>query len=619
MDPCEPDVKIETNFLEGVGASLNRPVVPRTIREYLDGGAISFIPHIVVPGTYVPDTVRCTSGTPDREPSYVDTGYPPTSLLFLCYADVRVNGYILGSGPPRLTVLVNFLHYAPDFFAQDPLDLFTTEEEGVEWHRSISESILRGDSGSAVGIGGREVVLFIGPPHSHSVEVWEVFYTWDVQRLEDDTVVVVHPRRDYWRDTRPAEYEAYRSALEMELPAFTQAVTTASQARVTEYGGRIAPADIQSKAEGVDLPMLVTDANRLSEFFTAVGACDHPEGPLEQPPPPCGLAVPGENHNPDLMLDCIALLAAKDTLRGTASLNWSVDTTITDWDGITTGGTPSRVTELDLSSESLTGSIPPELGSLTELTTLDLSSNSLTGDIPREPGRLTNLTEIRLSGNSLTGCIPSALKDMTTNDLISLGLLYCPPAPDGLTAGTPAENSVALSWSSVANTTKYRVEYRDIGSTDWTVDNETVTGTTHTVDELHCATDYRLRVSAYGNGTTYPAVWSDPSAVLADTTGTCTPPAFGTASYSFSVADDAEVGTAVGTVLATHPDGDAVSYFIFDGNWDGKFAIDGSTGTITVAGDLDYATASSHSLTVFASVERRGVKAVIVDISVLPA
>ena len=156
--------------------------------------------------------------------------------------------------------------------------------------------------------------------------------------------------------------------------------------------------------------------------------------------------------NRGLVYDCGALLAGKDELRGTATLDWSVDTSITDWEGITTSGTPSRVTELDLSSEGLNGTIPAELGRLFALTTLDLNMNALTGDIPAELGLLPNLEELRLSGNSLTGCIPLALKDVATNDLSSLNLLYCqPPAPEDLSAGTAREASVPLSWSAVAN------------------------------------------------------------------------------------------------------------------------------------------------------------------------
>ena len=86
------------------------------------------------------------------------------------------------------------------------------------------------------------------------------------------------------------------------------------------------------------------------------------------------------------------------------------------------------MTEVDLSGESLSGTIPADLGTLFELTDLDLSTNSLTGSIPSELGLLSNLEELRLSGNSLTGCIPVALESVATNDLSSLNLLYCAPA-----------------------------------------------------------------------------------------------------------------------------------------------------------------------------------------------
>ena len=115
-------------------------------------------------------------------------------------------------------------------------------------------------------------------------------------------------------------------------------------------------------------------------------------------------ADPADNR--ELVKDCEALLAAKDTLRGTATLNWSTGTAMSSWTGVTTGGTPTRVTGLSLASTSMTGTIPPEIGHLLDLTTLNLKSNSLTGDVPAELGWLDHLTELRLSGNTLTGCIP---------------------------------------------------------------------------------------------------------------------------------------------------------------------------------------------------------------------
>ena len=74
-----------------------------------------------------------------------------------------------------------------------------------------------------------------------------------------------------------------------------------------------------------------------------------------------GTAVTNPGANPGLVSDCEALLSARDTLRGTATLDWAVTTAIGGWEGITTGGIPARVTRLELPDEGLDGSIPAEL------------------------------------------------------------------------------------------------------------------------------------------------------------------------------------------------------------------------------------------------------------------
>ena len=64
-----------------------------------------------------------------------------------------------------------------------------------------------------------------------------------------------------------------------------------------------------------------------------------------------GTAVTNPGANAGLVSDCETLLTAKDVLRGTAALNWSLNTALADWEGITTGGTPARVTRLELPDE----------------------------------------------------------------------------------------------------------------------------------------------------------------------------------------------------------------------------------------------------------------------------
>ena len=68
---------------------------------------------------------------------------------------------------------------------------------------------------------------------------------------------------------------------------------------------------------------------------------------------------------------------------------------------------------LDLYNQELTGSIPSEIGCLTNLTYLGLSENQLTGEIPSEIGNLTNLERLWLYNNQLTGEIPSEIGNLT--------------------------------------------------------------------------------------------------------------------------------------------------------------------------------------------------------------
>jgi hypothetical protein len=67
---------------------------------------------------------------------------------------------------------------------------------------------------------------------------------------------------------------------------------------------------------------------------------------------------------------------------------------------------------------------------------------------------------------------------------------------------------------------------------------------------------------------------------------------------TFTVAENA---TEVGTKTGSDADGDTLGYTITAGNDAGLFAINSSTGAITVAKSLDYETATSHSLTVTAT------------------
>ena len=133
-----------------------------------------------------------------------------------------------------------------------------------------------------------------------------------------------------------------------------------------------------------------------------------------------GIAVADPANSPGLISDCEALLAARDALAGTASLNWSAATPISQWEGVTVDQPVTRVTGLDLESQGLTGSIPPELRGLSNLKELDLSHNQLSGEIPSGLGSLSNLILLDLYANRLSGEIPPELGSLSNLERLFL-------------------------------------------------------------------------------------------------------------------------------------------------------------------------------------------------------
>ena len=71
--------------------------------------------------------------------------------------------------------------------------------------------------------------------------------------------------------------------------------------------------------------------------------------------------------------------------------------------------------------------------SVEDTDTLDLSGNYLTGSIPPEIGNMTNLTSLYLDDNQLTGEIPESICDLNINwgdEFFNISNnLLCPPYP----------------------------------------------------------------------------------------------------------------------------------------------------------------------------------------------
>ena len=126
-----------------------------------------------------------------------------------------------------------------------------------------------------------------------------------------------------------------------------------------------------------------------------------------------GGAVADVANNPGLVSDCEALLAARDTLAGSATLNWSADKRMTEWEGVIFAGSPPGVIALDLSARGLTGELPTELGRLNNLLRISLWGNSISGTVPTSLSGLLKLEVLDLGDNRLTGSIPPELGNLT--------------------------------------------------------------------------------------------------------------------------------------------------------------------------------------------------------------
>ncbi|KAK8960454.1 Protein NSP-INTERACTING KINASE 3 [Platanthera guangdongensis] len=73
-----------------------------------------------------------------------------------------------------------------------------------------------------------------------------------------------------------------------------------------------------------------------------------------------------------------------------------------------------------LQNNAISGPIPDSIGRLEKLQTLDLSNNHFSGSIPVSLGGLTNLNYLRLNNNSLSGACPDSLSNVKGLTLLDL-------------------------------------------------------------------------------------------------------------------------------------------------------------------------------------------------------
>ena len=264
-DPCP--VGSPSRVDTGVLASQYMSKVLTFAERLVSDGDILGIPHIVVRGIVQTGSTRCDR-YPDVVVNYVELQMLPEGFYF-CFVDVAVKEYIVGVGPPVLSVIME---------RRNVWDLVDGSGNLFSWASYYLDRI-KSDTVSVYE--GKEMILFLSIPLSIAVEGLGTLGggdRWFVQQTEDGIRAVA---QNIWL----ARNDEMRSKLSLPLDEMIADIKEASVERLAITGGHM----------GTDpaLPMLVTDANRLREFYTTVGAVYEGDNATVLPPP-----APGEDDPP---------------------------------------------------------------------------------------------------------------------------------------------------------------------------------------------------------------------------------------------------------------------------------------------------------------------------------
>ena len=183
------------------------------------------------------------------------------------------------------------------------------------------------------------------------------------------------------------------------------------------------PADLPGSERAADEPETPASPARTP---TTPGSGDTPTATdAPEPPAAAATAPPAASGSVETDREALVILYnATDGENWDNSENWLSDAPLVVWEGVSTDD-DGRVTYLVLEGNGLSGEIPPELGSLSNLKVLRLDNTYLSGEIPEELGNLPNLEHLGLSSfNDLSGCVPSSLEDQLIVFVLG-GLPFC--------------------------------------------------------------------------------------------------------------------------------------------------------------------------------------------------
>ena len=177
IPPCTPVEGVTIEPCAGVSPWVGSTLAhrdfdaqPRDLAWFLGGDRIVWARHFVIRGAYLPDTARCFVDNEYHTPTYLNLGtsdYGSSRIgRIKCYADVRVNEYLIGSGPSKLTLRVARPFYGIPMTETEIKEEFAALEAALtggapHWRLEVPED----------GIIGIESILFIGPSSDVTEEV----------------------------------------------------------------------------------------------------------------------------------------------------------------------------------------------------------------------------------------------------------------------------------------------------------------------------------------------------------------------------------------------------------------------------------------------------------------